>query len=154
MVLSRSSDGRRSCNWRKIAVTLADLENGEQTAQACANALFATVDFENLYFDGIIPTMFETLQPPRPEPAKGWFSPTVVYGSWCFLGASGVFVSFWKHSASVRLGFVSYATVFALALYFLFAARTRLSTRRDVSTRSFVLFLLASVPQFVSMFKM
>jgi hypothetical protein len=100
--------------------------------------------------------MFETLQPPRPEPepAKGWFAPTIVYGIWCVLGASGVIISFWKHVASARLSFVSYTTVLALALYFLLAARTRPSTRSGVSTRSFILFLLASVPTFVSAFQM
>jgi len=108
-------------------------------------------DFKNLDFDGIISAMFETLQP-RPEPAKGWSSPAVVYGCWCLIGALGVFISFWKHGASVRVGFVSYATIFVLAFYSLFEARTRLSTRRDVSTRSVALFLLASVPQCVSMF--
>jgi Ca2+/Na+ antiporter len=98
--------------------------------------------------------MFETLQPPPPEPAKGWFAPSKVYGFWCVLGASGVFISFWKHGASARVGFVSYATVFALALYFLLAARTRPSMRKDVSTRSFILFLLGMVPTFMSMFQM
>src|SRR6267378_2758485 len=74
-------------------------------------------EFENLCFDGIITAMFETLQPPRPEPAKGWFAPTTVYGIWCVLGAGGILISLWKHGTSGRVGFVCYATVLVLALY-------------------------------------
>jgi hypothetical protein len=62
------------------------------------------------------------------------------------LAASGVFISFGKHRASAPMDFVFiFATVFALALYFLFAARTRPFTRRDVYKRSFFLFLLVNV---------
>ena len=97
--------------------------------------------------------MFETLQPPPSERTKAWFAPTVVYGFWCVLGASGVFISFWKHGAYARLGFVSYTTEFALALYFFLAERTRPSTQRDMLTRSFIVFLLGMVPTFTSMFR-
>jgi|SRR5580698_2197493 hypothetical protein len=90
--------------------------------------------------------MFEALQPPPSEPAKGWLSPNVVFGAWCLLTASsGVFISLRKHSASARLDSVFLATVFVLSPYFLLAARTRLFTRRDVYKRSFVLFLLVNV---------
>jgi hypothetical protein len=98
--------------------------------------------------------MFETLQPPPSERAKAWFAPNIVYGVWCVLGASGVFLSFWKHGAYARLGFVSYTTEFALALYFFLAARSRPHTERDVSTRSVILFLLGMIPTFATMFRM
>jgi hypothetical protein len=97
--------------------------------------------------------MFETLQPPPSERAKGCFAPTVVYGVWCVLGASGVFISFWKHGAYARLGFVSYTAEFVLALYFLLRARSRPHTQRDVSARSVILFLLGMVPTFMTMFR-
>ena len=105
-------------------------------------------EFENLCFDGIITAMFETLQPPHPEPAKGWFAPTTVYGIWCVLAAGGILISFWKHGTSGRVGFVCYATVLVLALYFLVAARTRRPTQREMSTRNFLLLMIANLHNF------
>jgi hypothetical protein len=102
-------------------------------------------EFENLCFDGIITAMFETLQPPRPEPAKGWFAPTTVYGIWCVLAAGGILIGLLKHGTSGRVGFVCYATVLVLALYFLVAARTRRPTQREMSTRNFLLLMIANL---------
>jgi hypothetical protein len=88
--------------------------------------------------------MFETLFSP-PKPAKVWLF-TTLYGFWCVMGASGVAVAFWKHSAGLWL--VSYAAVFVLALYFLIEARTHRPTERQVSTRCFILLVLAYLPTF------
>jgi len=95
--------------------------------------------------------MFETLQPPRPEPVKDWY-PAVFYGFWCVLGASGVGASFWKHGSTGRVGFVSYSAVFVLALFFFIAARTRLPTQRDMSLRCLLLLALCYLPRAIHMF--
>jgi hypothetical protein len=97
--------------------------------------------------------MFESLQSP-PEPAQGWFAPYKVYGSWCAVGVSGVLISFWKHRATRRLGFVCYAVVFALALYFFLEARTGRPTRREVYIRSYILSMLTCLPTLVHMLSM
>jgi hypothetical protein len=97
--------------------------------------------------------MFEILQSPQPEPVRNWV-PTMIYGVWCVLGASGVIISFWKHGIAGRLGFVCYAAVFALASYFVVAARTRQHRQRDVSIRCLILLMLANLPMFVHMLSM
>ena len=92
--------------------------------------------------------MLESLLPPPPEPAKPWFF-TTLYGGWCVLAASIVVISFWRHGTAGRLGLVCYATVFVLALYFFIEARTRRPTQRGVSSRCFILFMVAYLPTFV-----
>ena len=101
-------------------------------------------------FDDVIPTMFDTLQPPRPEPVKDGFA-SMVYGLWCVLGASGVIASFWKHGFSGRIGFASYAAVFALALYSSIEERKRRSTPRDLGIRCLLLSMLGSGPMIAHM---
>lgn len=92
--------------------------------------------------------MFESLLPPPPEPAKAWFF-TTLYGGWCVLAASVVVISLWRHGTAGRLGLVCNAAVFLLALYFFIEARTRRPTQREVSSRCFILFVLAYLPTFV-----
>ena len=94
--------------------------------------------------------MFETLDPPEPEPPRYWF-PRMVYGVWCVLGASGVILSFWKHGVAGRLGLVCYAAVFVLAFYFFVAAKTRQHTQRPMYLRCFILLTLANLPMYAHM---
>ena len=112
--------------------------------------------FENLClsceFSGIITAMFETLQSPRPEPVKDWFS--AYYLAYCLLGASCVLISFWKHGTSHPVGLVCYAAVSLLALYFFVAARTSRPTRREISNRCLVLSCLSFVPSTVHLLLM
>ena len=92
--------------------------------------------------------MFETLDPPEPEPWKDWVAPTV-YGGYFVLTALVVVIRFWRHWTIGRLDLVCYAAVFVLGLYFFIETRIHRPTQKGASNRCFILFLLTYLPTFV-----
>jgi hypothetical protein len=89
--------------------------------------------------------MFETIESPANEPAKGWYFPNV-YLFWFAIGMFGALISFWKHGVYRPLGLVCYASICILSLYFYFAAKTGRPTNRSVLIRCQVLLWLSLVP--------
>jgi hypothetical protein len=89
--------------------------------------------------------MFETIESPAHEQAKGWYFPNV-YLFWFVIGLLGTLISFRKHGVYRPLGLVCYASICLLSLYFFSAARTGHRNNRSVSIRCQVLLWLSLVP--------